>query len=71
KPYFLSGGIGPESIDSIVSLLRSTISGVQRQHPAQYCHAIDVNSRFEKQPGLKDIAQLKTFKKLLHEKLSR
>ena len=54
KPYFLSGGIGLEEIDSIKEFMQRPES--------KYCHAIDVNSRFEIEPGLKNIDELKEFK---------
>lgn len=54
KPFFLSGGIGLEEVESIREFMK--------RPEAKYCHAIDVNSRFEIQPGLKDIARLKDFK---------
>jgi len=54
KPYFLSGGIGLEELDSIREFLKKPES--------KYCHAIDVNSRFEIEPGLKDVEKLKEFK---------
>lgn len=57
KPYFLSGGIGLESAEDLKSFLNSPAS--------TYCHVIDVNSKFEIQPGLKDIGRLKEFKKIL------
>lgn len=57
KPYFLSGGIGSDTLDKLQSFLKSPAS--------KFCHAIDVNSRFEEKPGLKNIEQLKKFKKTL------
>jgi phosphoribosylanthranilate isomerase len=54
KPFFLSGGIGLEEVDSILSFLR--------RQESKYCYAIDVNSKFEIEPGLKHIEKLKTFK---------
>ena len=54
KPFFLSGGIGIDQIDSIYSFLQNKISNL--------CIAIDVNSRFEIEPGLKDTLNLKEFK---------
>jgi len=48
KPIFLSGGIGPEDISAIKKL-------------ALPIHAIDVNSRFELAPGLKDYELLRQF----------
>ena len=57
KPYFLSGGIGLDELESIREFLKSKA--------AAYCHAIDVNSRFEFEPGSKNIEQLKKFKSQL------
>ena len=56
-PYFLSGGIGLEEIDAIKEFLGRPES--------KFCHAIDVNSRFEIEAGLKNIEHLKEFKELL------
>ena len=56
KPYFLSGGIGLEELDKIISFFKKPVS--------KYCCAIDVNSKFEIKPGLKHIEKLK---KLLTE----
>ena len=48
-PFLLSGGIGPEDAERIRAF----------HHPQ--CIGIDLNSRFEQSPGLKDINKLKTF----------
>lgn len=53
KPFFLSGGIGLEDIDKIESLLHSPIG--------KYCYALDINSRFESEPGIKKIPELQEF----------
>lgn len=53
KPYFLSGGIGPESAAALEAFVQSGAS--------RYCMALDVNSKFETQPGHKDIARLHDF----------
>ena len=45
KPYFLSGGIGLEELDNVLEFLQ--------KEESKYCHAIDVNSKFELSPGLK------------------
>ena len=58
-PYFLSGGIGTTEIDGLKEFLKSPA--------AKKCYAIDVNSRFEKKPGIKNIIKLQKFKKLLYE----
>lgn len=57
KPYFLSGGIGPDEIEKIKKF--------QQRPESKYCHAIDVNSKFELEPGLKDTDKLKEFKEIL------
>lgn len=52
KPFFLSGGIGIDEIQSIQELLKTNLP----------IHAIDINSKFEIEPGLKNIQLLKDFK---------
>lgn len=59
KPYFLSGGIGLNEIDDVLSFLR--------RQESKYCHAIDVNSKFEIEPGLKNIESIKEFKEQLRQ----
>lgn len=49
RPFFLSGGIGPGDAEDILNLGLDALSGV------------DINSRFELSPGLKDIEGLKIF----------
>lgn len=53
KPYFLSGGIGLDSEEKLKKFLNSPAS--------KNCFAIDVNSKFERAPGLKNIEDLKIF----------
>jgi phosphoribosylanthranilate isomerase len=48
-PFLLSGGIRPDSLDAIRRF----------SHPR--CAGIDLNSGFETEPGLKDVALLKEF----------
>lgn len=59
KPYFLSGGIGISEINQFETFLKTPES--------KYCSAIDVNSKFEIEPGLKDTKTLEEFKKALYE----
>lgn len=49
KPFFLSGGIGFDDVEKVKAF----------QHP--YFYAVDVNSRFEITPGVKDIDLLARF----------
>ena len=53
KPYFLSGGIGLDSTEQLQAFLGSPAS--------THCFAIDVNSKFETAPGLKNIKDLTLF----------
>ena len=48
-PFLLSGGIGPGDADRVLAF----------HHPK--CVGIDLNSRFETAPGLKDISKLREF----------
>ena len=48
-PFLLSGGIGPDDAEAIRSI----------SHPMLY--GVDLNSRFESSPAVKDIALLKRF----------
>jgi phosphoribosylanthranilate isomerase len=57
KPFFLSGGIGLDETEKIKEFKKSDVS--------KYCYALDVNSKFEIEPGLKNIEELKEFKKQL------
>lgn len=47
KPFFLSGGISPDNIQSLLELSKKI-----------RIYGIDVNSGFETEPGVKDIAKL-------------
>ena len=52
KPYFLSGGISSENLKNLKIL---------NQKPL----ILDINSKFETAPGIKDLEKIKTFKSLL------
>lgn len=56
-PYLLSGGIGPEDAERAKVFVR--------EH--EQCIGIDVNSRFETAPAMKDVAKLKTFIETLRQ----
>jgi len=49
KPFFLSGGIGIEELNAVNEILKTKLP----------VYAIDVNSKFEIEPGLKNIELLK------------
>ena len=52
-PFLLSGGIGPDDAEVLTSHFSPLTS--------KKCVGIDLNSRFEQAPGLKDINKLKDF----------
>ena len=52
-PFFITGGISPQSLNAILAF----------EHPQWI--GIDLNSRFESSPGIKDIALLKPFVEVL------
>ena len=58
-PFLLSGGIGPHD----ASRLRQAFA--LDGFPVEKCVGIDLNSRFELSPGLKDVNKLKEFIKEL------
>jgi phosphoribosylanthranilate isomerase len=53
KPFFLSGGIGLDEIPKLNSF----------RHPDLY--AIDINSKFEKSPGIKDMGLILEFRQMM------
>jgi phosphoribosylanthranilate isomerase len=52
-PYFLSGGIGMKELENLRNFMSTPL--------AEKCCAIDVNSAFEIEPGLKDPERLQNF----------
>lgn len=53
KSYFLSGGIGPNDIGGI-EVMEKTKAGMD-------LFALDINSQFEIEPGIKNLEKIKTF----------
>jgi phosphoribosylanthranilate isomerase len=54
-PFLLSGGIGPDDVEAVRAVT----------HPK--CVGIDVNSRFETEPGIKDVGDLRNFISLIRK----
>ncbi|MES2375859.1 MAG: phosphoribosylanthranilate isomerase [Bacteroidota bacterium] len=54
-PFFLSGGLSLDNLEQVAKII----------HPKFY--GVDLNSRFEKEPGLKDIEKLKQAFSLLKQ----
>jgi len=57
KPYFLSGGIQPDDVDKLKEFAKEPSS--------KALFAVDINSKFEVSPGVKDMEKVKTFIKEL------
>jgi len=57
KLFFLSGGIGLDQVNNLKQF--------QNSEASKYCYAIDVNSKFEIESGLKNIEKLEEFKSQL------
>ena len=55
KPFFLSGGIGLKDIEAVQKIINSDLP----------IYALDVNSKFEIEPGLKNVNEVKNFKNKL------
>jgi len=53
KPYFLSGGIGPNDVGGI-EVMKQTKAGKDLL-------ALDINSQFEIEPGVKNLEKIKSF----------
>jgi phosphoribosylanthranilate isomerase len=53
KPFFLSGGIGSGDLEALTAFSKDPV--------AKDLFSIDVNSRFEISPGIKDMEKLKQF----------
>jgi phosphoribosylanthranilate isomerase len=53
KPFFLSGGIGPNDLGGI-EVMQKTKAG-------KTLVALDINSQFELEPGIKNLEKIKTF----------
>ena len=56
-PFFLSGGIGPEDGDKLKEIQASGLP----------MYAVDINSKFEIEPGIKNVKDIKEFKKILKD----
>ncbi|MBF2707838.1 phosphoribosylanthranilate isomerase [Flavobacterium soyangense] len=54
KPFFLSGGIGIEEFEDVKQILKTNLP----------IYAIDLNSKFEIEPGLKNINLVRTIREL-------
>jgi phosphoribosylanthranilate isomerase len=56
KPFFLSGGIGLDDLEQVKIIAKSNLP----------IYALDINSKFESEPGVKKVKELKKFKKEIY-----
>ena len=63
KPFFLSGGIGLDSVEMLQEFLKKPAS--------KCCIALDINSKFESLPGIKKVAQIAKFKNNMIAKVTK
>ena len=61
-PFLLSGGIGPENVERLKEFFAKRSRNLTGDCPAaSKCIGIDINSRFELAPGIKDVASVARF----------
>ena len=65
KPYFLSGGISLENIKNLQNFVKVNMRENKTLTKLNTPFALDINSKFEIEPGIKDIEKIKTLKSLL------
>lgn len=64
-PYFLSGGISLENIKNLQNFVKVNMRENKTLTKLNTPFALDINSKFEIEPGSKDLEKIKTFKSLL------
>lgn len=64
-PYFLSGGISLENIKNLQNFVKVNMRENKTLTKLNTPFALDINSKFEIEPGIKDLEKIKTFKSLL------
>ncbi|HTE07321.1 MAG TPA: phosphoribosylanthranilate isomerase [Flavitalea sp.] len=62
KPFFLSGGIQPEDISALTEFSQKPVG--------KSLFAIDINSKFETSPGVKDLDKIENFARSLNTNVS-
>ena len=65
KPYYLSGGISLENIKNLQNFVKVNMRENKTLTKLNTPFALDINSKFEIEPGIKNLEKIKTFKSLL------
>lgn len=61
-PFFLSGGIGPEDAEKVEDFRRF----LKKEGKENLLFAVDINSRFENEPGEKKLEELRIFREKIN-----
>ena len=64
-PYFLSGGISLENIKNLQNFVKVNMRENKTLTKLNTPFALDINSKFEIEPGIKNLEKIKIFKSLL------
>lgn len=64
-PYFLSGGISLENIKNLQNFVKVNMLENKTLTKLNTPFALDINSKFEIEPGIKNLEKIKIFKSLL------
>ena len=64
-PYFLSGGISLENIKNLQNFVKVNMSENKTLTKLNTPFALDINSKFEIEPGIKDIEKIKNFTQIV------
>ncbi|MCD1116831.1 phosphoribosylanthranilate isomerase [Chryseobacterium turcicum] len=61
-PYFLSGGISLENVENLKKIVKVNLHENKTLTKLKQPFALDINSKFEIEPGIKDVEKIKEFK---------
>lgn len=64
-PYFLSGGISLENVENLKNFVKVNLHENKTLTKLKQPFDIDINSKFEIEPGIKDVEKIKEFKNLI------
>ena len=64
-PYFLSGGISLENVEELKNFVKVNLRGNKTLTKLKIPFALDINSKFEIEPGIKDVKKISKFKNLI------
>ena len=65
KPYYLSGGISLENIKNLQNFVKVNMSENKTLTKLNTPFALDINSKFETEPGIKNLEKIKNFTQIV------